>query len=100
MNVSIGKVAAGAIFAAALAMTPSAAFAQYAQATTAASPAASPVASPATSTTTTGATTTTQAVTNNPQTGWWGLLGLAGLLGLMGLRRDSSVTTTTYDTRP
>jgi hypothetical protein len=98
MTVSIGKVAAGAIFAAALAMTPGPAFAQYAQATTAASPAASPVASPATSTTTTGATTTTSAVTNNPQTGWWGLLGLAGLLGLLGMRRDTSVTT--YDTRP
>ena len=98
MTVSIGKVAAGAIFAAALAMTPGPAFAQYAQATTAASPAASPVASPATSTTTTGATTTTSAVTNNPQTGWWGLLGLAGLLGLLGMRRDTSVTT--YETRP
>ncbi len=100
MTVSIGKVAAGAIFAAALAMTPGVAFAQYAQATTAASPAASPVASPATTTTTTGATTTTSAVTNNPQTGWWGLLGLAGLLGLMGLRRDTTVASTTYDTRP
>jgi MYXO-CTERM domain-containing protein len=28
-------------------------------------------------------------VTNNPQTGWWGLLGLAGLLGLLGMRRDT-----------
>lgn len=100
MKVSIGKVAAGAVFAAALAMTPGPAFAQYAQATTAASPAASPVASPATSTTTTGATTTTQSVTSNPQTGWWGLLGLIGLLGLMGMRRDTAVSTTTYDTRP
>jgi hypothetical protein len=100
MNVSIGKVAAGAVLAAALAMTPGVAFAQYAQATTAASPAASPVASPGSATTTTGATTTTSAVTNNPQTGWWGLLGLVGLLGLMGLRRDTAVSTTTYDTRP
>lgn len=96
MTVSIGKVAAGAVFAAALAMTPGVASAQYAQATTA----ASPVASPATSTTTTGATTTTSAVTNNPQTGWWGLLGLVGLLGLMGMRRDTTVASTTYDTRP
>lgn len=100
MKVSIAKAASGVVFAAALAMTPGVAFAQYAQATTAASPAASPVASPATSTTTTGATTTTSYSTSNPNMGLWGLLGLVGLIGLAGLRRDSSITTTTYDTRP
>jgi len=100
MKVSIVKAASGAVFAAALALTPGVAFAQYAQATTAASPAASPVASPATSTTTTGATTTTTSATSNPNMGLWGLLGLAGLIGLAGLRRDTTVASTTYDTRP
>ena len=92
------RAAASVILVAGLAMTPGVAFAQYAQATTAASPAASPVASPATTTTTTQGTTTTAASTTQPSTGWWGLLGLVGLLGLFGMRRTDTVTT--YDTRP
>jgi hypothetical protein len=102
MKTALGRAALSAVFAGALAIIPSAAFAQtYAPsagvspaATTAASPAASPVGG----TTTTGTTTTT---TSGGNTGWWGLIGLVGLLGLFGMggrRSNTVVDSTTYDT--